>query len=63
MAHAILVFQLPFQNVREDLKVAMTVRPEALTRRNPVFIYDAQCSILIIARVVVTCKAEAVVGL
>ncbi len=60
VAHAVLVLQRAFQHVAEDLHVAVRMRAEALPRRDPVVVDDAQGAEAHVRRIVVVREGEGV---
>ena len=62
VAHAVLVLQRAFQHVAEDLHVAVRMRPEALPRRNPVVVDDAQGAEAHVRRVIIVREGEGVIS-
>ena len=53
--------ELTFEHITDDFHVAMTVRTEALARRDAVFVEHAQRAELDMVLVEIFCKREAVV--
>lgn len=58
IAHAVLVFERAFDNVAEDLHVAMRMHGESATGRNVVVIDHPQCLEMHVLRIVIFCEAE-----
>src|SRR5581483_4263245 len=58
--HAVLVLQRSFEHVRDDLHVAVRVRPESAAARNPVVVHYPQRPELLVVGIVVIRERERV---
>src|SRR5215471_12221496 len=59
--HAVLMFESPFENVGDDFHITMRMRSKPFTRRDTIFVDDAQSAKTHGIRIVITIEREGVI--